>query len=158
MKSTTTWLRPFQEADAAACAQILYTAVHELAGRYYNAEQRTAWAPEVMSADVMIERLRGQQVFIAEDQCGVAGFMSLRAPDELVFAYVRPDCAGKGVAILLHDAVLDAARHCGSQSVWTHASELARQFLEKRGWKVEQRRDFERNGVPIHNYRMSVTL
>lgn len=111
-----------------------------------------------MSPAVMLERLRGQHVFVAEDRRGIAGFMSLRPPDELDFAYVRPDCAGKGVADLLHDAVVDTARRSGVPSLWTHASELARRFLEKRGWNVEQRRDFEKNGVPIHNFKMSVAL
>lgn len=149
-------LRPFQEADAAACAQLLYDAVHELAAGHYNIEQRLAWAPEVMSAEVMLERLRGQHVIVVEDHRGIAGFMSLRLPDELDFAYVRPDRAGKGVAELLHDAVVDVARRSGGRGLWTHASELARRFLEKRGWQVEQRRDFEHNGVRIYNYRMSI--
>jgi putative acetyltransferase len=132
--------------------------VHELAGRYYSSAQRVAWAPEVMSTDDMLDRLRGELVFIAEDQQGVAGFMSLRLPDELDFAYVRPDCAGKGVAGLLHDTLIDTARQSGVSGLSTCASELARSFFAKRGWTLQERRNFEHNGVLIHNYRMTLSL
>lgn len=141
-----------------ACAVIRYAAVHELAGRYYSRDQQVAWASKVMSTDHMLECLRGQAVFVAEDKQGIAGFMSLRPPDELEFAYVRPDCAGKGVANLLHDAVIDTARRAGVSALLTHASELARRFLDKNGWHVEERRDFEHNGIWIYNYRMTISL
>lgn len=151
-------LRPFQEEDAAACARVLYDAVHALAGRYYSAAQRAAWAPEVLTPEAMRQRLHGQLAFVAEDHQGIAGFMSFRPPEELAFAYVRPDCAGRGVAVLLHDSLVDAARRSGAQSLWTNASELARRFLEKRGWHVVHRRDFEQGGVAIYNFRMSIVL
>ena len=158
VEQAETLVRPFQENDAAACAALLYVAVHELTMFYYNTEQRTAWAPEVMSAKIMLERLRGQVVFVAEDQRGLSGFMSLRQPDELDLVYVRPDCAGKGVAALLHDTMIDVVRRSGGSGLWTNASELARRFFEKRGWTTEHRRDFMRDGVPLYNFRMSISL
>lgn len=158
MNSASLKVRAFRERDAEACARLIYEAVHTLATRDYSAEQRNAWAPEVMSTAVLLERLRDQVVFVAEDDAGVAGFMSLRLPQELDFAYVRPDCAGRGVALLLHEAIIEAARRAGSVELWTHASDLARRFFQKHGWKVERRRDFERNGVPIYNFEMTLRI
>lgn len=97
-------------------------------------------------------------MLVADDARGIAGFMSYEPPGELDFAYVRPDCAGKGVAMLLHDALIRRVRDSGVTVLRTSASELARRFFEKHGWKVEFRNDFERHGIPIHNYRMSKEL
>lgn len=151
-------VRPFETSDAAACAQLFYDAVHQLTGQFYTKEQRLAWAPEVMSESALCHRLRDQFALVAEDERGVLGFMSYHPSGELDFAYVRPDCAGKGVALQLHDGILQIAREQGAVSLRTFASELARRFFERRGWNVQERHDFEKNGVPIHNYKMWIDL
>jgi putative acetyltransferase len=42
--------------------------------------------------------------------------------------------------------------------LFTEASELARRFLERKGFIVLARQDKVLRGVPIHNYRMAKTL
>ena len=43
--------------------------------------------------------------------------------------------------------------------LFTEASELARRLFERKGFVVVERRDIVlRDGVPIHNYRMTKVL
>jgi len=39
--------------------------------------------------------------------------------------------------------------------LFVEASELAKPLFERRGYAVEARRDFEVDGVPIHNWLMT---
>lgn len=42
--------------------------------------------------------------------------------------------------------------------LYTEASEPARRFFERAGFAVDRQRQFEFNGVAIHNYAMSKPL
>ena len=42
--------------------------------------------------------------------------------------------------------------------LFTEASEPARRFFARRGFKVVERNDFKIDGVPIHNFRMKKRL
>lgn len=55
-------------------------------------------------------------------------------------------------------ALEDAAKAAGINVLFVEASEAARRLLERRGYRNECRRDFEIDGVAIHNYRMTKML
>ncbi|MGB1236375.1 MAG: GNAT family N-acetyltransferase, partial [Planktomarina sp.] len=101
------WVRPFKRADAAACAQVFYDAVHVGAADHYTAGQRTAWCPALAAADAFGDSLKAQTCFVAETT-QVCGFMSLEN-DVIDMAYVAPDMQGSGVADLLYAMTLNAA-------------------------------------------------
>ncbi|MEM6729209.1 MAG: histone acetyltransferase, partial [Pseudomonadota bacterium] len=71
------WLRRFERADAAACADVFYRAVHEGAVGKYTEAQRRAWAPRVPMTGDFAERLGQQHCVVAEDAGAISGFMSL---------------------------------------------------------------------------------
>lgn len=151
-------VRGFKPADATACAALLFDVVREGTTRFYSEQQRAAWAPAPMSAQEFLDRLDGQSTWVAEDEIGIAGFFSLRPPDTLDLAYVRRDCMGVGVASALCDVLEDHARALGVAELTSDASELAHRFFARRGWRVLARQEFERHGVLIHNYKMSLAL
>jgi putative acetyltransferase len=111
-----------------------------------------------MSSSLLLRRLERQTVLLAEDAQGIAGFMSFHPPGELDVAYVRPDCAGKGVARRLHATLIQRARESGAQFPRTSASEPARRFFERQGWKVEGATTSLDMAFRFHNYGMSLDL
>ncbi len=150
-------IRPLREDDAAGCAQLFFDVVREGTGAFYDEDQRRVWAPTKWTPEAFLQKVAGQFVVVAEDARGIAGFMTLRG-DYLDFAYVRTDRLGQGVAGELYNAIVEEARRTGQGTLRSDASELAKRFFAKRGWTTHARRDFERHGVMIHNYAMSVTL
>jgi len=59
--------------------------------------------------------------------------------------YVYPALAGQGLGTLLVDALEKLARARGASSVSVDASDTARAFFERRGYKAQSR-----NSVPVN--------
>ncbi len=72
--------------------------------------------------------------------------------------YGHPDHTRKGLAERLLEAAEGDAVKLGVSRLYTEASELARPAFERAGYVVQHRRDFEVDGVPIHNYAMEKHL
>lgn len=73
----------------------------------------------------------GREVWVAEDDAGVSGFVSL-AGDWLEDLYVRPDAQGDGVGAALLDVV--KALRPGGFALWVFASNTpARAFYARHG-------------------------
>jgi len=66
--------------------------------------------------------------------------------------------AGTGVVASLYGELENAANAQNIGKLYSEASELAKSFLLKQGFSVVERRDFEINGVPIHNYAVEKRL
>jgi putative acetyltransferase len=80
---------------------------------------------------------------VAGDEPGhLAAFIDLQPDGHIDRLFCAPEAAGRGVASRL----------------FTEASELARRFLERKGFTVPERQDMIVRGAPIHNYRMAKTL
>ncbi len=63
-------------ADIKAMATLFYRSVREGA-RTYSRAQREAWAPTIPNVQQWVVRLADQRVVIAEDEAGMAGFMTM---------------------------------------------------------------------------------
>lgn len=72
--------------------------------------------------------------------------------------YCHPDHTRRGLADELLGHAEAYARSLGLSRLFTEASELARPAFERAGYKRQHRRDFEIEGVPIHNYAMQKFL
>ena len=84
---------------------------------------------------------------------------ALLEPDgHLDMLYCAPVHSRKGLADRLLKEAQDAAREMKLKRLYTEASELARVAFERAGYAVQSRRDFEIEGVPIHNYAMEKRL
>ena len=153
-------VRPFREADAPALAAIFHAAVHGIGARYYSAEQVAAWSPREPDAERFRERCSdGRLVLVAvdEDDRPVA-YIDLEADGHIDHLFCRPDLAGTGVAAMLHDRLEAEAAARGIRMLHVEASEPARRFFLRRGFSTVRRRDFEIQGVPIHNFAMEKRL
>ncbi|MFV1591360.1 GNAT family N-acetyltransferase [Phaeobacter sp. JH20_36] len=153
-------IREFRAEDAAAVAQIFHAAVHGVARQDYTAAQCAAWSPEAAPATVWQSRaLDGRVIFVAADgRDQPQGFIELEQDGHIDCFYCHPDVAGTGVGVALYRQLEIRARDLGLKILYVEASEAAKRFFTRQGFSDEGRRDFERRGVMLHNYRMTKSL
>lgn len=153
-------IRPFRPDDAPALAVLFFHSVREAALRDYSQTQVEAWAPEIADPSRYTDRAKDGRVFLvavdAKDEPIAYG--DLENDGHIDHLYCRPDYVGRGVASALYNRLEAAARARGMPRLYVEASELARRLFERKGFAVENRREFELRGVAIHNYAMFKNL
>jgi putative acetyltransferase len=153
-------IRGYERRDAADVADVFYRSAREVALSDYTPEQVKAWVPKRWDAEHEHKRSGdGRLVLVAEGESGhVIAFIDLEPDGHIDRLYCAPEAAGRGIAARLYSRMEDAARADGITRLFTEASELARRFLERRGFAVLERQDKILRGVAIHNYVMAKTL
>lgn len=152
-----TALRPVLPADAPALAAIFRAAVEELAIEDYDDAQVEAWASRADDED-FAARLGGGLTLVATLDGELAGFATLRGRDEIDMLYVAPDCARRGVATALCDALEKLAAARGAAQLVTEASDTARAFFARRGYEAQMRNTTEIAGQWLGNTTMKKQL
>jgi len=153
-------IRPWRDDDAEALAELCLASIRAIGPHAYTAEQVEAWAARHRGAAMYRERVAGgAAVFVAVDADDrPVAYALLEADGHLDRLYNHPDHTRQGLAVQLLMAAEAHARSHGIVRLYTEASELARPAFERAGYSVMQRRDFEIDGVPIHNYAMEKRL
>lgn len=134
--------------------------VLELGKYFYSQEQVIAWAARGPSPEKIRARNQGGLwTLIAENAQGeILAFAELEADGHIDQVYARPDAAGQGIVSNLYDALETQAREAGLNRLYTEASEGARRFFLKKNFMEIGRREFQIEGVSIHNYAMEKGL
>ncbi|WP_430470415.1 GNAT family N-acetyltransferase [Thalassospira lucentensis] len=155
-----TTIRQFKDSDAPQMTAIYLRAVTALGKLRYQPEQVAVWAKLTPDADRLTELMNdGRTGFVAvTPDDTVVAFGDLEADGHIHFLYADPDVAGTGVVSTLYDAIEAKATADNLGKMYCEASELAKSFLLKKGFKVVERRDFEVAGVAIHNYAVEKRL
>jgi putative acetyltransferase len=153
-------IRTYRDADAEALADVYDRSVLAIGPRDYTPEQIAVWIGQGAKADRFRSRMAdGRRCWVAVDaDDAVHGFIDLEACGHIDFLYVEPEAAGTGLSGFLLDELEAAARADGMERLYVEASEAARRFFLKRDFAVIHRRDFEVEGVAIHNYAMERRL
>jgi len=153
-------IRPFHPDDAPALAALFHASVHGIARAHYSRDQIEAWSPAPADPARFRERAGdGRLVLVAVDEAGAPlGYGDLEADGHIDHLYCSPDAAGTGIAAALYAELEAAARARGIGRLFTEASEPARRFLLKRGFRTIARNRFALAGVAIHNWRMEKPL
>ncbi len=125
--------RFYKPSDAAQIAELFKRSVLELGPRFYTDAQVNA------------------------DDRAMA-YAELETDGHIDQVYAHPDVAGQGFVSALLNDLESHARATGLRELYTEASEGARPLFMKKGFMDEGRRDFEIDGVPIHNYAMRKNL
>jgi putative acetyltransferase len=148
-------IRPFRPTDAPALASLFHASVREAAAKDYSADQVAAWNPSPPEPAKYVRQAEGRIFLVAENVSGEpVGYADLELDGHIDHLYCRPDVVGSGVGSALYSALEAAARERGMLVLYVGASEAARRLFEREGFNLEARRDFEINGIPIHNYQM----
>lgn len=151
-------IRRFQDEDALATATLFHRSVHELTQDHYDQAQRDAWAPQIPEKAAWLNRLKPQSVFVAEQESGIVGFMTLTQDGYLDLAFVAPGASRQGVGAMLYEAINAEATVLGLKRMHAEASHLARPFFERQGWAVLKEQTVHRNGVALMNFAMEKRL
>ena len=157
-------IRPFRADDADALATLAVRAIRTIGPRAYSPAQVGAWAARHGAARRYLESAEaGHMILVAADGADrPVAYALLKAPGEhgahLDHLYCDPDHTRRGLGDHLLEAAENAARAAGATRLYTEASELARPAFERAGYRVSHRRDFEVDGVPIHNFAMEKML
>lgn len=148
-------IRPFEPADADTLADLFHASVRQVGIRHYSPEQVAAWSPARPDPARYVDRTRGRTVLVAVDEHGaVAGYGDLEPDGHIDHLYCRPDRVGTGVGSTLYAGLEAAADQAGMPALFVEASEGARGFFARQGFRLDGRDDFVLNGVALHNYRM----
>lgn len=153
-------IRRFRTEDSAALHALTVDAIEGIGPAGYSAGQIAVWSGRHNNPSRLAELASdGAIIFVAVDPSDAPAAFAMLEPDgHLDQLYCSPDHSRKG----LPDRLLSAAEYhlAGSKVVrlYTEASELARPAFERAGYHVTHRRDFDLDGVAIHNYAMEKLL
>ena len=150
-------LRSFAPGDAEGLGKVFYRAVRDGASPHYTEEQRMAWMPVAPEGEAWRERLADTDTVVAEREGELVGFMNLDGT-YLDLAFVLPEVKGQGVSDALYAVLLARALVKGHQCLTVDASEGAKSFFLRMGWRLIARQKIEKQGVMLHNYRMEKSL
>jgi len=113
-----------------------------------------------VSADRFLGRVSdGRSVFVATDDTDKPiGFKELENDGHIGCFHCHPKFVGNRVGIALYKRLEAAALEKGLTRIYVEAGEVAKRFFLRAGFTLTKRRDFEYNGVDIHNYLMEKNL
>ncbi len=153
-------IRQFQPNDAIHIAQVFRRSVLELGSHFYSDEQVIAWAARGPTISDIIDRNAGDLVtFVSINAAGeVQAYGELEICGHIDQLYAAPEVRGTNVIPDIYDQIERLARVWGVTKLYTEASEGALRFFLKKDFINLGRRDFEIEGVPIHNYAMEKIL
>lgn len=153
-------IRTFRPGDENALRDIHLASITKVGPLAYNPAQIAVWATKTHEGWEWLEWHRdGDRITIAFTPQGEAAAFALLDPDcHLDMLYCHPAHVRKGYASQLIREMSEFGRQVGLPEITTDASELARPVFLAAGYVEECRSDFLLDGVPIHNYEMSINL
>ena len=157
-KKMSVCIRKYQSSDADGLAKLFWESVRNGTGHHYTYDERVAWAPDVPEVEGWHRRLNSMMTLVAEDDDGLAGFMTLELDGHIDLAYVRSDLIGKGIASQLYTQIEALANANNIKMLYSEASHLARRFFEKEGWELVETQQVESSGRFLTNHRMRKCL
>ncbi len=141
-------------------ASLSLASIRTVGAHAYDPTQIDAWAARHPGAEMYRKRVaNGATIFVAADeQDQPVAYALIERNGHLDRLYCHPGHTRQGLANQLLTTAETHAKSHGIERLNTEASELARPAFERAGYQVTHRRDFEIDGVPIHNYAMEKML
>ncbi len=147
-------IREFDSSDTEEIMQLFYGTVHKINIRDYSSEQVDAWAPKNMDSAQWSDRLQSCMTYVAEEEGKVIGFAELEKTGHIGCFYCHADYQAMGVGTKLLNQIQLTAKNLGLQKLFTEASITAKQFFERKGFRVITAQEVERRGIKFINYVM----
>lgn len=153
-------IRPFRDDDAGALPHVWRGAILRVGSQKYSPEQVQAWLRWQATPEKFRSRVgEGATILVAVDrEDHPVAYALLERDGHVDHLYNHPDHTRQGLAArLLGEAEL-LARSWGVTRLYSEASDLARPAFERAGYVMTHKREFEIDGVPIHNWAMGKPL
>lgn len=150
-------IRPYGPGDGPHLSAIFFAAVHQTGRLAYSEQQVKVWAPAPHDPSEFDERAAdGRLLLVATDANDLPiAYGDLEPDGHIDHLFCHPNAGRKGVASALYDRLEEAALRMSMPRLYVEASEIARPLFLRKGFIEIARRDFEMEGVPIHNYAMA---
>lgn len=153
-------IRPFRPEDAVVLAEIFRSAINRIGPQSYSEKQVAAWVARAPEAAAFVARMRARDMIMvaagADDRA--IAYAILERDGHLDHLYCHPAHTRRGIADALLAEAEQRAREIGVSRLYSEASEMARPAFARAGYRVTHRRDFEVDGVAIHNFAMEKLL
>ncbi len=132
-------MRPMLPTDVPLLAEIFRASIEELTAEDYSAAQQEAWASSADDEEAFGAKLASALTLVVTFGGAAVGFASLADSSRIDMLYVHPAAAGQGAGAMLCDALEKLAAVRGSKELTVEASDTARGFFDKRGFKPQSR-------------------
>jgi len=144
-------LRDYTPDDCKTLAELFFNTVHIINAKDYSEKQLNAWATGHIDLEQWNRSFLSHYTVIAEINGTVVGFGDIDNTGYLNRLFVHADFQHQGIATAICDE-LEQAMH--AEKIVTHASITAKNFFEKRGYKVITKQQVQRQGILLTNYVM----
>ncbi len=151
-------LRPMLPTDVPLLAEIFRASVEELTADDYSEAQQDAWMSAADDEQEFGARLAGALTLVATYDGAAVGFASLADNMRIDMLYIHPAACGQGAGTTLTDALEKLAAARGAKELTVDASDSARGFFEKRGFKAQSRNTISLAGEWLANTTMTKPL
>lgn len=148
-------IRRYLSSDLAQISQLFYDTVHTVNAADYSKEQLAVWATGQLDLAAWNASFLSHHTLVAVVNTEIVGFADMCADGYLDRLYVHKDYQGQGIATTLCDRLESTVR---SKQFTTHASITAKSFFERRGYRLIQEQQVNRNGILLTNYIMEKTV
>lgn len=144
-------LRKYVPADCGNLAQLFYDTVHSINAEDYNKQQLDVWAAGTVNLEEWNRSFQEHFTVVAVKGDFIVGFGDIDCNGYLDRLFVHKDHQGKGIATAICE---ELEKQCSGIQITTAASITSKPFFEKRGYKVANEQEVERQGVKLKNYAM----
>ena len=143
-------LRKYQQADCKELTELFYYTVHTVNAKNYTEEQLNVWATGQVDLEKWNLSLQEHYSIVAVENDVIVGFGDIDKTGYLDRLFVHTDYQGKGIATAICNQLEQAVKG----KITTHASITAIPFFEKRGYKIVEEQQVERQGIYLKNFVM----
>jgi putative acetyltransferase len=151
-------MRPMLPTDVPFLAEIFRASIEELTSEDYSEAQQEAWAATADDEEAFGHKLAGELTLVATFDGSAVGFAALADNRQIDMLYVHPAASGQGAGAMLVDALEKLAAARGTKELTVDASDNARGFFEKRGFKAQQRNTIALGDEWLANTTMTKAL
>ncbi|MCI8608547.1 MAG: GNAT family N-acetyltransferase [Firmicutes bacterium] len=143
-------IRKYQQSDCRELTELFYNTVHTVNAKDYTKTQLDAWATGQVDLDKWNQSLQEHFSIVAVENEVIVGFGDIDSAGYLDRLFVRADYQGRGIATVICTQLEQAFKG----NITTYASITAKPFFEKRGYKVVEEQQVERQGIYLTNFVM----
>lgn len=143
-------IRKYQQSDCREITELFHNTVHTVNVKDYTKEQLDVWATGQIDLEKWNQSLQEHYSIVAVENGVIVGFGDIDKMGYLDRLFVHADYQGKGIATVICNQLERTVKG----NITTHASITAKPFFEKRGYKVVEEQQVERQGIYLANFVM----
>ena len=144
----------FREGDEKELWELFYNTIHNINIQDYDKAQVTAWAPDDLDIDFVVQKFREIDPFVVIQGGKIIGYADIQPDGYIDHFYCHHEFQGQGVGSTLFATLEKKARENGVSKMYSNVSITARPFFEAMGFSVEKEQVLQMGDQQLKNYRM----